>query len=49
MISVNEKWAKSVSFADFCKESAIAKLSPIEQKKLYESTTGKKIKTKGKK
>jgi hypothetical protein len=46
MISVNEKWAKSVSFAVFCKAGAIAKLSPVKQKELYESTTGKKLKTK---
>jgi hypothetical protein len=46
MLSVNKEWAKSVSFAVFCKAGAIAKLSPIEQKELYESITGKKVKTK---
>ena len=46
MYSINENWARRVGFAEFCKPSSIAKLSPEEQIKLYESTSGKKVKKK---
>lgn len=46
-MSFNKEWIKSVSFAEFKKNSIIALLEPKRQHDLYEELTGKKIKFKG--
>lgn len=40
--NINKEWANKVTFATFCNDTNIAKLTYFEQCQLWEAVTGKK-------